>query len=409
MENRKLLLALVAIALVLGACAPAATPTPRVLEATKIVKETEVVLVTPTPPPPEPLPDTIKIGLFMPMTGVLAACGEEAWWATQYALKERPTVLGKPIEVVLVDNKSDKAESAVAMSRLIDMEKVHAVIGSAGSSFSMAGGEVSEEAGMPVLGTTCTNPLVTVGRPHYFRVCFTDDFAGSVMAKYAIEQLGAKTAVIIVDVQQDFCVGLANEFRKAFIELTGEPDSLLGMLSFQTGDRDFSAQLTMVENMAPDVVFAPDYFSESALMLQQARDLGVDTPFLGSDDWTHEEFLEIAGEAAEGVCFATHFHPDAFTNPTAEKFLSAYRAEHGGMNPSQDAILTYDAYLLMLDAIERAGSVDREAITKALSETTEWQGACGSVTLDENGDPVKPAVVLCVKGGEYVFDSIVEP
>jgi branched-chain amino acid transport system substrate-binding protein len=403
MEMRRLVVVLVVAALVLVACAPAPTPTPEVI----VKVETQVVVVTPTPIPPAPLPDVIKIGIFQPMTGVLAASGEDSWKATQIAMAERSTVLGRPVTVVLADDKSDKAESAVAMSRLIDQDKVNIVIGSAGSSFAMAGGEMSEKAGMPVVGTTCTNPLVTQGRPHYFRVCFTDMFAGGVMARYAARDLKAKTVAMVVDIQQDFCVGLGNEFRKAWVAING-PESFLASLSFQTGDRDFTAQLNILKAKNPDVVFLPDYFAESALLLRQAADLGMTTKFLGSDDWTHAEFLQIAGDAGNGVCFATHFAPEMCTTPKCQAFLKTWRDKYGG-DPSQDAVLSYDAYMLVLDTIEKAQSVDRQVLTDTLAKTKDWPGIGGNITLDANRDAVKPAVILCTSGGKYVFNGVVQP
>ena len=172
------------------------------------------------PPAAGEKPDQVVIGVYEPMTGAQAAGGELTMQGVDLAYKQVPEVLDVPIKLVLVDNRSDKAESATAMTRLIENEGAIAVIGSYGSSNSMAGGEVAEKAGIPVMGCSPTNPLVTQGKDYYFRACFIDPFQGRVMAKYAVEELGVKKVAIIQDVAQDYSVGLAAFFREAFIELT---------------------------------------------------------------------------------------------------------------------------------------------------------------------------------------------
>ena len=401
------------LAMVVSACAPAATPTPVVIEKEKIVKETQVVLVTPTPVPPTPtpgLPDEIKIGVFEPLTGNIAGLGQMELMGIKLANKKRATVLGKPVRLVITDNKSDKSDAALAMSRLIEVDQVHAVIGSAGSSLAMAGGEVSEKAGMPVLGASCTSPLVTQGKAHYFRVCFVDTFQGAAGARYAFNNLGAKTAAIITDVSTDATFGLSVYFRAEFIKLTGNAKSILGVISIQGGDRDFRAQLSTINSWKPDVVYAPQMYAEAAPMLAQALQLGL-TPglqFLGVDGWDVPELIKIGGAGTEGAIYTTHYHPEAFTHPEAKEFLQSFRQEYNS-EPSKNAALGYDAYLLLLDAIERAGSLNREAITTALSETKDFVGCAGSITLGADHNARKPVVVLRVKGGKTVVDGITEP
>lgn len=404
---------LVMIAVLLfSACAPAPTPK-KVVETvvvTKVVEKEVEVVVTPTPVPPAPLPDEIRIGYYGAMTGGCAGWGEMEWDAAQLANKWRPTCLGKPVRLTLVDNKSDKTESALAVSRLIEVEKVHAILGTSGSSFSIAGSEVAEKAGIPVISCGATNPLVTAGKPHTFRTAWIDPFQGSVLARYAVEEMGAKTCAILVDVQQDYCVGIANFFREAFVELTGDPTNVLGIVSFQTGDKDFTAQLTTLKSWKPDMIFAPDLYREVALMFRQAVTLGVypDIPILGADAWEAPELLDLAGDSIEGACYSVMYHPDAFTHELAKRFAKEFEEEYG-IAPDQNAAVTFDAYNLMLDAIEQAGSVDPEAITKALSEIKEYEGLSGKTKLDENGDSWRTGALLCIEGGKKVFKAPIYP
>ncbi len=358
--------------------------------------------------PAQELPDVIKIGVYEPMTGAMAAGGEQTWEGIELAKEQKSEVLGKPVEVVLVDNKSDKVEAATAMARLIEAEKVVGVVGTYGSSLSMAGGEVSEKAGIPVIGCSPTNPLVTKGKEWYFRVCFIDPFQGAVMAKYAYEDLGAKTAAIIQDVAQDYSVGLSFFFREKFVELTGDPTSVVAFTSYQTGDQDFTAQLTYAIGQNPDVIFSSGYYGEAALLAKQARELGYEGALLGGDAWDAPELIEIAGDAAEGLIFSTHYHPEGAVTPASEEFVKIYREAYD-REPNAFAALGWDAYMLMLDAIERAGSVDPEAMREAIAETEKFEGVTGWITINEDHDATKSAVVKTVENGEFKFLAIVEP
>lgn len=350
----------------------------------------------------------IRIGVYEPMTGSQAAGGQMTWEGITLANELRPTVLGKPVKLILVDNKSDKVESANAVARLIQQEKVSVIIGSYGSSNSMAGGEVAEKAKIPVIGCSPTNPLVTQGKKYYIRVCFIDPFQGEVMAKYAYENLGARKAAIIQDVAQDYSVGLANYFRQAFIKLTGNEKSIVAFTSYQTGDQDFTAQLTYVLSKKPDVIFCPAYYSEAALLAKQSREMGSKVPILGGDTWEAPELIEIGGKAVEGLAFSTHYSAQAATRPVAKKFVEAYRKKYG-KEPNTFAALGFDCYNVALDAIEKAGAADPEAINKQLHALKNYEGVTGIITIDENGNARKSAVILQVKNGKFEYLTTVEP
>jgi len=391
-------------AAVVTSCAPAATPTPQVIEKV----ETRVVVVTPTPPPPEPIPDVIRVGVYEPMTGAFAAGGEMTYEGVELAHEYMSEVLGKPVEIVLVDNKSDKTEAATAMSRLIEAEKVVGVVGSYGSSLSMAGGEVAEKAGVPVVGCSPTNPLVTQGKRFYTRVCFIDPFQGAVVAKYAYDNLGARRVAIIQDVAQDYSIGVTTFFRNKWIELSGDPTTIVALTSYQTGDTDFTAQLTYAIGEDPDVIITTGYYGEAALLAKQARELGYEGPILGTDALDAPELVEIGGEAVEGITFSTHYHPAGAITAMSKTFLDLYQAKYG-REGNAFAALGWDAYMLLLDAIERAGSVDGGAIADQLYATKNFEGVTGYITLDANGDAVKSAVIKTIKDGQAEFLTTVEP
>ncbi|MFO7743680.1 MAG: ABC transporter substrate-binding protein [Anaerolineae bacterium] len=352
--------------------------------------------------------DEVVIGIYQPMTGAMAAGGEQTMQGIELAHSQKPEVLGVPVKIPLVDNRSDKAEAATAMQRLIEQEGATAVIGSYGSSLSMAGGEVAQEAGVPAIGASPTNPLVTQGNPYYFRACFIDPFQGRVMAKYAIEELGVERVAVIQDVAQDYSVGLASFFRSAFIEMTGDASQIVAFTSFQTGDQDFTAQLTSALGEEPDAIYAPGYYGDVALLARQAREAGFEGPLMGGDALEAPELIEIGGEAVENLYFSSHYHPDAELSPASRPFVEDFEAEYGE-RANAFAALGYDAYMLLMDAIERAGSFDKDAIRDALAATKDYAGATGTISMDENGDAIKDAVVLTVENGEFVYLTTVSP
>ncbi|MDR0388091.1 MAG: ABC transporter substrate-binding protein [Treponema sp.] len=356
--------------------------------------------------------DVIKIGVFEPMTGANAAGGAMEVEGIRLANELNPTVevAGKTykVELVVVDNKSDKVEAANAVQRLVDRDKVQIILGSWGSSLAMAGGEVAKDAHIPVIGLSCTNPLVTAGNDYYFRVCFIDPFQGTVMANYAFRDLNAKTAVIVQEVSNDYSVGLAKFFSDNFKALTGNANAVLTTVNYNTGDQDFSAQLTSIRSLNPDVIFAPGNYTESALVIRQARELGISVPIIGGDTWETPEFIDVGGERVEGAVFSTFFASEHAASPVAETFLREYRSRYN-KEPAAVTALGYDGYLVALDAVKRAGSVDPQKIRDAIAVTQGFVGAAGTVTLDANGDATKSAFIKSVQGGKFVFKTIVNP
>ncbi|HHW13201.1 MAG TPA: ABC transporter substrate-binding protein [Firmicutes bacterium] len=352
--------------------------------------------------------NVIKIGVFEPITGANAAGGQLEVEGIKLANKLYPEVLGKKVELVIADNKSDKVEAATAAARLVEKEKVTAIIGSWGSSLSMAAGDIVRQGKVPTVGASCTNPLVTAGNDYYFRVCFIDPFQGTVMANYAYSKLGARKAAVIQEVNNDYAVGLAKFFMDSFKQLTGDENCIVALANYNTGDQDFSAQLTNVKAQNPDVIFAPGNFTESALIISQARKLGITCPFIGGDTWETQEFLDIGQEAVEGAVFSTFFATETPITEESAKFIEAYRAEYN-KEPAAVAALGYDAYILILDAIKRAGTTDRVKLRDEIARTKNFPGAAGIITLDANGDAIKNAVIKVVKNGKFTYLDTIAP
>ena len=351
--------------------------------------------------------DVIKIGVFEPLTGDNAAGGELELRGIKLANKLHPEVLGKKVELVIADNKSDKAEAASVAARLIEKDKVKVIIGTYGSSLAMAAGNIVKENKIPAVGTSCTNPQVTANNDYYFRACFIDPFQGTVMANYAYKN-GARKVAIIQEVSNDYAVGLAKFFKEAFVKLTGSPDSVIEVANYQTGDKDFSAILTNIKAKNPDAIFAPGNFTESALLIKQARQLGLTVPFLGGDTWETQEFIDVGGKDVEGASLSTAFDREKATTAEAKKFLDAYVKEYKG-EPSALTALAYDAYLIAIDGIKRAGTAtDSVKIRDAIAQTKDLETVTGKTTLDKNGDAIKAAIIKTVKDGKFKYLDFVD-
>lgn len=356
----------------------------------------------------------IKVGIFEPLTGENGGGGAQELDGMKYANTIRPTVMiGEDeytIELVVSDNKSDKTEAATAANYLVD-KGVSVVLGSYGSGVSIVAGDIFKEAGIPAIGASCTNPQVTKGNEFYFRVCFLDPFQGTVVANYAIQN-GAKTAAVITQLGDDYSTGLGSFFETAFKDLTGDPNSIVESQTFQQNQADFNAILQNIRAKNPDVIFAPSSITTAPLIIQQARDIGITAPIMGGDTWENATIIENAGEKSEGIVLSTFFDEGlADSSPITKDFVEGYTEYLAGREASIPAVaaLGYDAYMVALDAIERAGSTEGAAIRDALAATADFEGVTGTINFDENGDALKNmAVIKTVMDGKFQFLQVVE-
>ena len=352
-----------------------------------------------------PAAGEVKIGLYLPMTGAAAAMGQMVWEGVQTAHKLQPQALGQPVKLALVDTKSDRIESANAVSRLIEKDKVAAIIGEVISSDTLAGAPIAERAGIPNLSPTATNPLVTQGRRFAFRAAYVDDLQGKVAARYAWENLKARRVAVLIDQAQDYCVGLANFFMAEFKRRGGE---IVAITYIQTGDQDFTAQISALKGKNPDLIYAPNYYTEDALLAKQLKDLGVKTTVLTGDGAQVPELVGIGGAAVDGMYFTALFHRQGATTELGRRFLEAYEA---GWKKQLDAFaaLGGEGYFLLLDAINRAGDLNGAKIAQALAATKDFQGVTGVITMGPDHNPIKGVTVIKVEKGQFVYQTTINP
>ncbi len=309
-----------------------------------------------------------------------------------------------PIKLFIEDNE-DKAESAAAAAqKLISQNNVLAIIGPNASGNAIPAARICEDAGVIMISPWSTNPKTTEGKKFVFRACFIDDFQGRVMAKFARENLKAQTAAALYDVASEYNKGIA-EFFKRFFEAAG--GKLVAFESYTKDDKDFSSQLTIIKGANPQVLFLPNYYNEVPLQAQQARRLGFTGAIIGSDSWGSQELLRLGRQDLEGSFFSTHYAPDIATEK-AQSFIKEYEAKYG-KKPDDVAALTYDAGRLLMAAITQAGALDRKKVREALASIQEFEGVTGKMKFQGTGDPVKSAVIIQIKDGNFTYYSTVQP
>ena len=354
--------------------------------------------------------DTIKVGHFAAMTGDQATEGTDANEGILLALDEINAaggVGGKKISVDTQDDQSKPDEAKTVATKFAADDKMVAVLGEVSSSRSLAAAPVFDKAGIPMLSPASTNEAVTQKGPHIFRICYIDPFQGYVVAKFATETLKAKKIAIFRDKKSDYSNGLADAFTKSFTSMGG---TIALDTSYTGGDSDFNSQLAQIKAANPDGVFIPGYYGDIGPIARQAKDLKLTVPILGADGWDSSELVKGAGGpggALEGAYFANHYSKDDKA-PVVQNFVKAYQAKYNKI-PSCNAALGYDAMKILADAIKRAGSPDREAITKALAATKDYPGVTGVVSIDENRNARKSAVMLQIKGDDFVYKATIDP
>ena len=353
--------------------------------------------------------ETIKIGEYASLTGKEASFGQQSHKGLTLAIEEINAAggaLGRKLELFTEDNQTKPGESATAAKKLISRNKVVALIGEVASGRSLEAAPIAQAAKIPMIAPAATNPTVTQTGNSIFRVCFIDPFQGTVMAKFAQNDLKAKRVAILSSVSNAYSVGLAKFFKETFVANGG---LVVSEKNFSEGDKDFRAQLTAVKAANVDAIFVPSYYTEAALIARQARDLGLTVPLFGGDGWVADQLLEIGGDALNGCYYSTHFSPEN-QDPVVQAFVKKFKARWGANeNPDAFAALGYDAAFVLVDAIKRAGTTDGPKLRDALAATKNFAGVTGVTNIDANRDASKPAAIIAIKGGKLEFLKTVAP
>ena len=353
----------------------------------------------------------IRIGVNAEITGSKPTVGDSCKNAAQLLVTQVNADGGLkvgdkkwPVTLFIEDNE-DKPESAAAVAKkLISQNNVLAILGPNASGNAIPAARICEDAKVIMITPWSTNPKTTENMKYVFRACFVDDFQGQVMAKFARDNLKANTAAVLYDVASEYNKGIAEIFKKEFEAMGGK---VVAFESYTKDDKDFSSQLTKIKAANPDVLFLPNYYNEVPLQVQQARRLGLTCAIIGSDSWGSDELLKLGGKDLEGCYFSTHYAPDIATTQ-AQEFIKDYEAKYG-KKPDDVAALTYDSLNLLLTAIQKAGSLDRQKVRDALANITKFEGVTGKMKFKGTGDPIKSAVIIQIKDGKFTYHDSVAP
>lgn len=350
----------------------------------------------------------LKIAILAPLSGPVPTFGEMTRDGALLAIEEwnaKGGVLGMTIVPIVEDSQCTPDPAVNAANKVINQDGVHYIIGEVCSKASIPISEIANPAKVIQMSPTSTNPSVTVDqngvtKNYIYRACFIDPFQGLVGAKFAHENLGFRKAFVMVDQANDYVKGLAENFKTSFTALGGE---IVGEASYTANDTDFSAILAQIDEADPDIVYLPDYYNIVNLVTAQAKDKGMNVPFMGGDGW---DSADLNLEAAAGGYFTNHYSPDSQA-PLAVAFRAAFEAKYG-KTPDALAALAYDATNLLLAAIDAAGADDTDKVVAALNEIS-FDAVSGTITFDDQHNPIKSATILKVTTDGVKFETVVNP
>lgn len=349
---------------------------------------------------------TIKVGGMGPLTGSAAMYGITVDKGAKLAFEEinaNGGVLGKKFEYISLDEKADPIEAVNAYNKLTD-EGVVAILGSVTSKPTLAIAELAAQDGIPMITPTGTQINITDAGPNIFRVCFTDPYQGSTLAKFSKDKLGAKTAAIMVNTSSDYSDGIANAFIK---QAKKEGIKVVAKEGYSDGDKDFKAQLTKINSENPDILVIPEYYELSALIATQAREIGMNSTFVGPDGWDGIiGALDSSSYSIVDNSYFTNHYSTEDSNEKVQSFLKKYREKYNE-EPTAFSALAYDTVYVLKNAIDKAGTTDKTELTKAI-KASDMDGVTGHLTFDENNNPIKAVTIIKVQDGKYIFDSVVE-
>jgi branched-chain amino acid transport system substrate-binding protein len=350
----------------------------------------------------------IKIGYFGDLTGPTFNFGQSAINGVLMAASEinqGDGINGRKIDVVIEDDKGSPEEAARLTAKLIDKDKVVAIIAGGTSGNSRAAAPKAQASHVPMISPSSTDPAVTQTGNYIFRACFVDTFQGEVMATFAVNTLKAQKAAVLFDFNSPYSKGLSDYFKISFARLGG---SIVSEQTYTQGDADFKGQLSTIRSAEPDVIYIPGYYGDVAIIAKQARMIGLTQPLLGADGWDAPELWQLGGDALNGAYISTHYSVDD-PSPAIQAFVGQYKQRYGNLLPDAHAALAYDAARLLFEALTRTGSTDGDKLRDALAKTKDFGGVTGVISMDADRNAVKPAVVLKLQDLKSIYQETIQP
>lgn len=350
----------------------------------------------------------IKIGYFGDLSGPTFDFGQSAKNGMLLAadqINQTGGINGRKIDVVIEDDRGSPELAATLASKLIDRDRVVALIAGGASGNSLAAAPKAQSAEIPMISPSSTNPAVTQVGNYIFRACFSDAFQGEVMAKFAAQRLQAKKAAIMLDFNSPYSRDLTEFFELSFAKLGGQ---VVSKQSYTQGDPDYKGQLSSIKSAEPDVIYLPGYYGEIAVIAKQARQMGMTQPLLGGDGWDAPELWSLGGDALNGSYISNHYSVED-PSPAIQMFVADYKLHYGNLIPDAHAALAYDAMRFLADAIQRAGTTNGPKLRDAVAATKNFPGVTGIISLTAERNVIKPAAVLKLQDGKYIYQETIQP
>lgn len=351
--------------------------------------------------------ETIRVGVFLDMTGQTASFGLSTFSGIKMAVDEinaKGGVEGKKLEIFLEDDQGKPENARIAVQKLINQQKVHAIIGEVLSTNSLAGAPFAQAAKVPMITPSSTNEKITKVGDYIFRACFIDNFQGEAMAKFAFETLKVKRVAILTDFNSDYSKGLSETFGTTFNRLGGK---VVSQKTYFQGDEDYFQQLKAIKGVNPDAIYISGYYNSVGVIAKQAREMKINAVFLGGDGWDAPDLWDSSGNSLNNSYITNHFSIDSPTEKV--KQFSANYKKLFGLNTDAFAALAYDSTYLLADAISRAKSTESSKLREAIAYTKNFEGVTGKITINNSRNADKPAFILKLQNPNFIYNSTVEP
>ncbi len=351
---------------------------------------------------------TINLGVVLPLTGPVAAYGQDVFNGIELANKLNAKLdNGDEVKLIVIDTKGDKLETTSAVNRLIAQDKVIGIIGEATTPNTIQAISIVEDKKIPLIAPVASGDKLLEGKKYASRVCFSDSFQGDKFASYATKELNLKNAVVIIDQSNVYSLGLAKAFEKSLKENGGK---VIKKLAISSGDKDFRAVVSQLKSLNPDFVYMPIYHPEAALIARQAKQIGFDKLLAAGDGVNNQTFIDLGSTAVNGVVFTDSFDSSNPSTARGKTFINEYEKIKGNANLPAFSAMGADAYYVMLNAMNACqNTLTSECINEKIHQTSNYEGVGGIISIDASGNAIRPVVIKEIQDGKQVYKTLINP
>ncbi|EHD1950183.1 ABC transporter substrate-binding protein [Campylobacter coli] len=351
---------------------------------------------------------TINLGVVLPLTGPVAAYGQDVFNGIELANKLNAKLdNGDEVKLIVIDTKGDKLETTSAVNRLIAQDKVIGIIGEATTPNTIQAISIVEDKKIPLIAPVASGDKLLEGKKYASRVCFSDSFQGDKFASYVTKELNLKNAVVIIDQSNVYSLGLAKAFEKSLKENGGK---VIKKLAISSGDKDFRAVVSQLKSLNPDFVYMPIYHPEAALIARQAKQIGFDKLLAAGDGVNNQTFIDLGSTAVNGVVFTDSFDSSNPSTARGKTFINEYKKIKGNANLPAFSAMGADAYYVMLNAMNACqNTLTSECINEKIHQTSNYEGVGGIISIDASGNAIRPVVIKEIQDGKQVYKTLINP